>query len=248
MTTLAAGQRAKAEKLRALHRDSALLNLVNVWDVASARTIAASSECAAIATASAAIAASHGYPDGEHIPWELHVGMLRRICSAVDLPVTADLERGYGNVRATVESAIDAGVVGANLEDDLCPTAEMQSRIDDAVAAGGSSGVPIVLNARTDVYLINPDWDEDAKLSETIGRGLAYLAAGADCVFVPGCTKETSIDALVGALGRERVSLLAVPGLPAVGWLEEAGVARLSHGPFPHRRTLEALAAYPHGV
>lgn len=242
--TPAASRAAQAQTLRDLHRAPELLNLVNVWDVASAVVVAGTPGCAAIATASAAIAASHGYEDGENLPLELHLQVLRRIAAAVELPVTADLERGYGQVRATVKAAIAAGVVGANLEDDLCPTAEMALRVREAVAAGEELGVPLVVNARTDVYLNQPGAPENAKLAEAISRGRAYLDAGADCVFVPGCVRTTSIEALVAALGRGRLSLLNVPGLPDAHTLESLGVARLSHGPFPHRSALAALAAY----
>lgn len=245
MTPTSSEQHERAQTLRRLHRNPALLHLVNVWDVASARVVAGLPGTAAIATASAAVAASNGYEDGEHIPMDLHLGVLERICRAVDLPVTADLERGYGDVRATIESAVTAGVVGANLEDDMCPTGEMSTRIRHAVEAGQARQVPIVLNARTDVYLNHPDWDEDTKLAEATARGQAYLDAGADCVFVPGCVDPASIGALVTTLGAGRVSLLAVPGIPDPQALEDLGVARLSHGPFPHRHAMAALAAYP---
>ena len=234
----------RAETLRQLHRDPGVLQLVNVWDVASARVVAETPGCAAIATASAAIAASHGYEDGENIPLDLHLGALRRICSAVDLPVTADLERGYGDVRATVESAIEAGVVGVNLEDDLCPITEMQARIRDACTAGRMRGVPIVLNARTDVFLNHHDRDEDVWLAKALTRCEAYLDAGADCVFVPGCVQPQTILSLATTLGPGRLSLLALPGMPDAQALRALGVARLSHGPFPHRHALAALAAY----
>lgn len=238
-------QQRRAETLRQLHLAPALLHLVNVWDVASARAVAGVPGTTAIATASAAVAASNGYQDGEDIPLELHLAVLGRICRAVDLPVTADLERGYGDVRSTITSAIAAGVVGANLEDDMCPTEEMQARVRDAIEAGAAAQVPVVLNARTDVYLNHPDWDEATRLAEATARGRAYLDAGADCIFVPACVDPESIRTLVDALGPGRVSLLAVPGIPDRQALEDLGVARLSHGPFPHLRAMEALAAYP---
>jgi 2-methylisocitrate lyase-like PEP mutase family enzyme len=221
------------------------LELVNVWDVASARTVASTPRCEAIATASAAIAAAHGYDDGEHIPLDLHLAVLQRICAAVDLPVTADLERGYGDVSATIQAALHAGVVGANLEDAMCPAEEMCQRVAAAVEAGAAQQVALVLNARTDVYLGTGDDDEDAKCSESIGRGRSYLEAGADCIFVPGCTDTTSIGRLVAAFGPGRLSLLAVPGVAPAAALEALGVARLSHGPYPQRHALAALAAYP---
>jgi 2-methylisocitrate lyase-like PEP mutase family enzyme len=158
MTPFASAQHHRAETLRNLHHAPALLELVNVWDVGSAHVVARTPGCSAIATASAAIAASHGYEDGENVPFDLHLDVLQRICSAVELPVTADLERGYGDVRATIEAAIDAGAVGANLEDDMCPVDEMSGRISEAVDAGRRRGVPLVVNARTDVYLNLDPW------------------------------------------------------------------------------------------
>lgn len=236
-------QHERAEHLRALHHAPALLELVNVWDVTSARAVAGTPGCAALATASAAIADSHGYEDGEQIPWELHEAVLRRICSAVELPVTADLERGYGDVGGTVAAALIAGVVGVNLEDDCCPVAEMSDRISQAIEAGRSHGVPLVVNARTDVYLSGTADPED-RLAAALSRGSAYLAAGADCVFVPGCTDPWAIGTLARSLGAGRLSLLALPGTPNAATLEELGVARLSHGPFPHRYATAALLSY----
>jgi 2-methylisocitrate lyase-like PEP mutase family enzyme len=113
--------RERAEVLRRLHTDPGLLVLVNVWDVASARAVAAAPGCQAVATASAAIAAAHGYPDGERIPLDLMLAAVGRIAAAVDLPITADLESGYGDVGTTIRRAVQLGVAGANLEDALCP-------------------------------------------------------------------------------------------------------------------------------
>lgn len=233
-------QATRAETLRQLHLDPTLLELVNVWDVGSARTIADRPGTTALATASAAVADSHGFADGEHIPWSLHREVLARICAAVELPVTADLERGYGDVTATVTDALEAGVVGANLEDDLCPADEMADRVREARAAGDRLGVELVINARTDVYLTGP-----RDLADAVARGQAYFAAGADCVFVPGCTDEAEIAELAGAFGPGRLSLLAVAGIPTVDRLTELGVARLSHGPYAYRHALASLATYP---
>ncbi|XVX19046.1 isocitrate lyase/PEP mutase family protein [Actinomycetota bacterium] len=235
----------KAQALRDLHHAPELLELVSVWDVASARAVADRPDTTALATASAAIAASHGYDDGEQIPLSLHLAAIERIARSTDLPVTADLERGYGDVSATVGSAIHAGAVGANIEDAMCSRKEMVERVRDAVAAGGARRVPLVLNARTDVYLRDPDGEERSRRRAAIKRGTAYLEAGADCVFVPGCTDEESIRAFVEEFGRGRLSLLAVPGTPSPRRLEELGVARLSHGPYPQRAVMARLRTYP---
>lgn len=232
----------KAQLLRRLHTDAELLVLVNVWDVASARAVADVRGCRAIATASAAIAAAHGYPDGEHIPVDLMLAAVGRIATAVDLPVTADLESGFGDVDTTIRRAVQAGVVGANIEDALRPLRQATALMEDAIRAAGAEGVPLVLNARTDVYLTSRDQSSDALLAEAVRRGRAYLDAGADCIFVPGCTNPGAISALVAAFGPGRLSLLGVPGMPGPGQLQELGVARLSHGPYPHRHALAALA------
>ncbi|MEO6999773.1 MAG: isocitrate lyase/phosphoenolpyruvate mutase family protein [Terracoccus sp.] len=241
---LTQAQRDKAERLRRLHHDDAILVLVNVWDAASARVVAATPGCAAIATASAAIAAAHGYDDGENIPVHLMIDCLRRISQAVDVPVTADLERGYTDVEATTSAALDAGAVGINLEDDLCATNTMERRIRDAVETGRAHGIPLVVNARTDAFLLRPDWAPEQRYAEAAERGRRYLDAGADCVFVPGCTAEQHVRDLVADFGTGRLSLLAVSTLADHGTLQQWGVARLSHGPFPHRYALQALEVY----
>lgn len=232
----------RAAELRRLHHDPAVLVLVNAWDVASARAVAEVPGCRAVATASAAIAACHGYPDGEHLPVDLMLDTVGRIAAAVDLPVTADLEGGYGDVDRTIRRAVRAGVVGANLEDQMRPKAESAARVATAVRAGAAEGVPLVLNARTDCYLLAGDRPAAELLADAAARGLAFLDAGADCVFVPGCTDPADIAVLAEQFGPGRLSLLGTPGAPAPALLEELGVARVSYGPFPHRRTLATLA------
>lgn len=234
--------RGRAEVLRGLHTDPELLILVNVWDAASARAVAELPGCRAVATASAAIAAAHGYPDGEHIPVDLMLAAVGRIAAAVDVPVTADVESGYGDVDATIRRAVQLGVVGANLEDAMRPFTEAVTAIANAVRAAAAEGVPLVLNARTDRYLRKGDRPPAALLDETLQRGSAFLAAGADCVFVPGCTDPEAIGALADRFGPGRLSLLAGPDLPAPTELRRLGVARLSYGPAPHRHALAALA------
>ncbi|EST32322.1 hypothetical protein N566_20090 [Streptomycetaceae bacterium MP113-05] len=232
----------RAADLRRLHHDPAILVLVNAWDVASARAVAEVPGCRALATASAAIAACHGYPDDEQIPVHLMLDAVARIAAAVDLPVTADLEAGYGDVDRTIRSAVRAGVVGANLEDGMRPTVEAAERVATAVRAGAAEGVGLVLNARTDCYLRGDGRAATDLLADATARGLAYLDAGADCVFVPGCTDPEAIAALAGRFGPGRLSLLGTPDAPPPARLQELGAARVSYGPFPHRRTLGTLA------
>ncbi|HKN55289.1 MAG TPA: isocitrate lyase/phosphoenolpyruvate mutase family protein [Amycolatopsis sp.] len=143
----------KASKLLGLHRSTELLTVVNVWDVISAKVVADIPGTKALATASHSIAASRGYEDGENIPVDEMIEEVRRIAAATDLPVTADLEGGYGNAAATVRKAIGAGVVGANIEDQMKPLGEAVAQVEAIMKAAAAEGVPdFVLNARTDVF------------------------------------------------------------------------------------------------
>ena len=191
----------RATELRALHTSPKILTLVNVWDVASARAVAAVEGTKAIATASHGIAATYGYPDGEQIPVDLMLEMVGRIAAAVDLPVTADLEAGYGDPAGTIRRAVGLGVVGANLEDQLKPLSEAVAAVAAAVGAAEAEGVPdFVLNARTDAFVRAGDQDRRDVLKDAVARGRAYLDAGATVVFVPGLLDENEIDGLVEAL------------------------------------------------
>jgi 2-methylisocitrate lyase-like PEP mutase family enzyme len=239
----------RASALLALHRDPALLRLVNVWDVASARTVAAVPETTALATASHAIAAMYGYEDGEKIPRDLMLEAVGRIVEAVDLPVTADLEAGYGDAADTVRRAIAIGVVGANIEDQVKPLAEAVGVVEAVMEAAVAEGVPdFVLNARTDVFLRAGDRDPHAVLADAIERGRAFLDVGAPVVFVPGRLDEEQVLALVDAFGPQRLTMLPVPGAPSINRIEELGVARVSFGPFPQRVALTALQEMVEGV
>ena len=239
----------RASALRALHTDPALLRLVNVWDVASARVVAQTEGTQALATASHAIAAMYGYEDGERIPLDLMLEAVGRIVEAVDLPVTADLEGGYGDAGETCRRAIGLGVVGANIEDRMRPLSEAVASVEAVVRAAAEEGVPdFVLNARTDAVLLAGDRDPAEALADAIERGLAYLGAGAPVVFVPGALVEDQVAALVEAFGPQRLSMLPVPGAPSLARLEELGVARVSFGPFPQRVALTALQGMVEGV
>jgi len=230
-----------AAELRRLHTAPELLQVVNVWDVVSARVVAALPETRAIATASHSIAATFGYPDGEQIPAELMLDMAGRIARAVDVPVTADLEAGYGNPGETIRRAIGEGIAGANLEDELKPLAESVAAVEAAVAAADAEGVPFALNARTDAFLRGKDRPRDVWVADAIERGRAFLEAGAMCVFVPGTFGEDVVAELVAGIGEQRVSLFGAPDVPTPARLQELGVARLSYGPLPQRAALGAL-------
>jgi 2-methylisocitrate lyase-like PEP mutase family enzyme len=162
-----------------------------------------------------------------------------RIAAAVDVPVTADLEAGYGDVDRTVRTAVQAGVVGANIEDQLRPVAEAAALMASAVRAAEAEGVPLVLNARTDAYLRG----EETATEAVTARGKAYLDAGATCFFVPGCTDLATLTSLVEVLGPGRVSAMWQPGAPSPAELEAIGVARVSFGPYAQRYALAQLEA-----
>src|SRR6188474_2963439 len=202
----------KARELQRLHADTELLVLVNVWDAITAKVVAASPGTTALATASHSVAASYGYPDGEQIPRDLMIEAVGRIADAVDLPVTADLEAGYGDPGGTIARAIDVGIVGANLEDQLKPLPDAVRAVEEAVAAGERAGIPFVLNARTDAFLRAGNRDPGAVLADAIERGRAYLGAGASTFFAPGRLDEATVTALVEALGERKVNLFGVPG------------------------------------
>ena len=232
----------RATQLQRLHSDPELLVLVNVWDVITAKVVAAVPGTKALATASHSIAASLGYPDGEVIGVEEMIAAVGRIASAVDLPVTADLEAGYGDPRGTVARAIDVGVVGANLEDEMKPLPDSVAAVEAAVAAGEAAGVPFVLNARTDAFLRAGDREPGDVLADAIERGRAYLDAGASTFFAPGRLDEATVVALVEALGVRRLNVIAVPGSLDLATLQRLGVARVSFGPWSQNVALTALA------
>lgn len=233
----------RARTLLDLHTAPEILTLVNVWDVVSATVVAGVDGVRALATASHSIAATLGYPDGEKISLDLHLDMVRRIVDAVDLPVSMDFEAGYGDAGATARKAIEAGVVGGNLEDQMKPLDEAVDAVKAVLAAGRDAGIDFVLNARTDAYVrAAADADPKDTLAEAVRRGQAYLEAGAPVVFVPRAASREDITTLVSELGPQKLTVISMPGvsLPAKE-LEDLGVARVSTGPFSQRVALTAL-------
>jgi len=236
-------------RLRALHRAGQPIILLNAWDCASARILERAG-VSAIATTSAGIAFSHGFPDGEMIPRERMLEAVTRICRSVSVPVTADMEAGYGasavEAGRTAAGVIEAGAVGMNLEDGtgdparpLADTALQVEKIYAVREAGERAGVPLVLNARTDVYL-DAVGSESGRFEEAARRGEAYRDAGADCVFVPGVTDSATIGALVQRLACP-VNVLAVAAGPSIAELARLGVARVSLGSGPMRASMSLL-------
>jgi 2-methylisocitrate lyase-like PEP mutase family enzyme len=242
-------QKAKAAAFRAMHAGPRALVLPNIWDVASAR-IVEEAGFGAIATTSAGVAFTLGYPDGQRISREEMLAVVARIADAVKVPVTADIEAGYGDrpeeAARTTRGVIEAGAIGMNLEDGtddpehpLVELALQLEKIEAIREAGRAAGVPVVLNARTDVYLLQVG-EQKTRYDEALRRLAAFRDAGADCVFIPGVRDAETIQRLVREL-RCPVNILAGPGSPSIPELEKLGVARISLGSSPMRATLGLL-------
>jgi len=218
---------SKTSILRQLHAGPKILVLPNAWDVASARIFEAAG-FPAVATTSAGVANSLGYPDGQHVSREEMLDVIDRIVRAVSIPVTADVESGYGDPEGTAKALADIGAAGMNLEDSATADARELADIPTQVKIIQTvrSTADLVINARTDVFLMSIG-DPATRLDRAIERLKAYQAAGADCVFVPGVRDAETIRALA-ALGR--INILAVAGTPPIAELERLGVARVSIG------------------
>jgi 2-methylisocitrate lyase-like PEP mutase family enzyme len=230
----------KATRLQELHAAPELLLVVNVWDAITAKVVAETPGTQALATPSHGIAASRGYPDGEKIPRDEMIAEVALIVrTAGDLPVTADLEAGYGDPGGTIARAIEAGAVGANLEDQMKPLGDAVKAVEAAVAAAQKAGVDFVLNARTDAFIKT---DPETALTEAITRGRAYLDAGASNFFVPGKLDEAQVARLVEELGERKVNLIGIPGSIPLARAQELGVSRVSYGPWSQNVALTALA------
>jgi len=239
-------QKSKANAFRVMHRGEKILVLPNAWDVASARVFEEAG-FGAIATTSGGVAFSLGYPDGQKISREEMLARVARIAKAVKAPVTADVESGYGgrpeDAARTAHEVIEAGAVGMNLEDAPGdgdhPLVELSLQVEKIHAvreAALKSGVLLVLNARTDVYLAEVGAPEN-RYDEAVRRLLAFRHAGADCVFVPGLRDAGTIGRVVRDV-KCPVNTLAGPGFPTIPELEKLRVARVSVGSAAMRATL----------
>ena len=220
-----------ARLFRSLHIPAEPLALANVWDVASARVIEAAG-APAIATTSAGVAWSLGSPDGDVLTRDRALELIGRIVAAVAVPVTADIEGGYGTdaagVAETVAGVLAVGAVGVNIEDGTRPPTELAARLAAARQAADRAGTDLFLNARIDTYLFGLG-DPDTRLKDTLSRAHMYVDAGADGIFVPGVTDA----AIIVALARDisvPLNVMAGPGAPTVAELGALGVARVSLG------------------
>jgi 2-methylisocitrate lyase-like PEP mutase family enzyme len=231
-------QAEKAEAFRALHRGPRALVLPNAWDVPTARVFE-DAGFPAIATTSAGLMVSLGYPDGEEMPRRELAAAVARIAQRISVPVSADIVAGYGptssQVVATVRSIVAAGAVGINLEDHdhvgggLFPVKNQVKKIRAIRKLGESMGIPLVINGRTDALRLAPG-EPAQQLQAAIDRAVAYRDAGADCVYPMGLTDAASISTFVNAL-QFPVNVMVRPGLPPLAELERLGVRRVSFGP-----------------
>jgi 2-methylisocitrate lyase-like PEP mutase family enzyme len=231
-------QAEKAERLRKLHHGPRILILANAWDVISARMVE-DTGFPAVATTSAGVAAALGYPDGQRTPRREMLELVARIARAVNVPVTADMEAGYCTTPAEMaemaREVVAAGIVGLNLEDvtgdDESSQVEIGLQAEKIAAvreASASAGVSLVINARTDVYLM-PIGPAETRFERTVERLRAYRKAGADCVFAPGIRDRETIARLVRAVDAP-LNVLLQAGGPNLAELEKLGVARASIG------------------
>lgn len=250
-------QSDKARAFAALHVRGDPLVLYNIWDAGSARAVAEAG-ARALATGSWSVAAAHGYDDGEKIPLDLLATVTERIAATTDLPLTVDFEGAYAveplQAADNVGRIIDAGAVGINFEDQvvggggLHPASDQARRIAAIRAMAERKGIPLYINARTDLFLKEGDRRRHPGLmNEARERARAYAQAGASGFFAPALVDEALIGELCAATALP-VNILAVNDAPGVGRLAALGVARISHGPFPYRAAAARLKEAAAGV
>jgi 2-methylisocitrate lyase-like PEP mutase family enzyme len=243
MTALA----EKARAFHALHHGPGILVLLNAWDAASARVFELAG-APAIATTSSGLAGSLGFPDGEHVSRDLMMEAVARIARTVDIPVSVDIEAGYGAtveaVRETARAVLEAGGVGVNIEDAMEEPAHLVERIAAIRDVAAARGVPLFVNARTDLYLRTPG-EPAALLDEAVRRLSAYASAGADGLFVPGLGHAPTIARLAAAVDRP-LNVLASEGVPPAKELERLGVRRVSVGSGPMRAVVTLTRRIAH--
>jgi len=245
-----ADQKRRAEQFRALHISGSPLVLFNIWDAGSAKAIVIGG-AKAIATGSWSVANANGFSDGERIPLAFAIENLRRIVSVTDVPVTIDLESGYGDqpeaVGRTIGLAIDAGAVGCNLEDSfpangkLRETAEQANRIRCARRTADAADTPFFINARTDIFFQRPpEQHNETMVVEAMERARVYAEAGADGLFAPGLA-DISLIARLAEGSPLPLNIMVAEATPPLRKLAEHGVARVSYGPGPYLMAMQAL-------
>jgi len=239
-------QTEKARAFAALHVPGRPVILYNVWDAGSAKAVAEGG-AAALATGSASVAAAHDFTDAEALPLELALANAKRVVGAVDLPVTIDFEGAYAvapdEVAANVAKLAATGAIGCNFEDQvvggegLHPIAFQAERI---AAARAAAGADFFINARTDIFLKQRQGHDEAMVDAALERAAAYAEAGASGLFVPGLADPRLLER-VCAGSPMPVNFMAFPGAPSAGEVAATGIARISHGPFPHIAAMQAL-------
>jgi methylisocitrate lyase len=245
----------KADAFHALHVRGRPFVLLNVWDPGSAKAVTTGG-APAIATGSWSVAAAHGYPDGEQLPLDLAIDNARRIVAATTLPVSIDIERGYGAdanaVAATVARVIEAGAIGCNLEDSegdgsLRALDAQVQRLRAARAAADKQAKRFFINLRTDVFFQKGVAHDAAAVAHALERAKAYADAGADGLFVPGLNDAALIEKLAAASPLP-LNIMVMGATPPFDVLARCGVARVSHGPGPYAQAMQALEARARGV
>jgi len=243
-------QSNQAQVFRSIHVPGRPLILFNIWDAGSAKTVGASG-AQALGTGSWSVAAAYGFTDGEKMALDFCLANLQRIVQATELPVTVDLESGYGAdpsaVGKTVSSALRAGAIGCNLEDSfpengaLREASDQAARLQAARAAADALGIPAFLNARTDIFFQSgPEKHDESMVEAALECGRIYAEAGADGLFVPGLVDERLIGRLVEGSPLP-VNIMVGKKTPLTARLVGLGVARISHGPGPYLLAMRAL-------
>lgn len=242
-------QNELATTFKNLHRKGDPVILFNAWDAGSAQAVA-SQGARAIALGSHGVANAQGFEDGEQIPLELVVANAKRVVASVDVPVTLDFETGYGqtpeDVKQSVKAALETGIVGVNIEDQvfgstdtLVPIDEQAARLKAVRTAGTEFGVDLYINARSDLFKNTPpEQHNEALLEQALERANAYAEAGADGFFLPGIVDIDLIKILCDRSPLP-VNIIAIPGAPSNQELADAGVSRISYGPIPYLEMIE---------
>jgi 2-methylisocitrate lyase-like PEP mutase family enzyme len=242
------GQKEKAEHFAGLHTKGAPVVLYNVWDAGSAATLEKAG-ASAIATSSWSVAEAQGYRDGEDIPVEFFNEIIARVVASVDLPVTADFEGGYteddDRLAENISRLLDVGVAGINFEDrvvkgsGLYPIDRQAGRVAVLRRVADQKGVPLFINARTDLFLGQGN-DPESVTGEAIDRAAAYADAGASGFFIPGLQEKPLITRICEGVALP-VNVMVMDGVPPNAQLAEIGVARISYGATPYIDVLESL-------
>jgi 2-methylisocitrate lyase-like PEP mutase family enzyme len=246
---ISTNQKEKANLFRSLHTGPPMLVLPNAWDAASA-CILEQAGFAAIATTSSGVAAAFGYADGQRISRDMLIESTARIIRVVDCPVSVDIESGFGEgieeVLQTIRAIIEVGAVGINIEDShkgedtSLVNSTVQVELIQAIRQLGTTmNIPLVINARTDVFLLGKG-DPASHIDEAIRRANTYRQAGADCLFPIGISDASIIASLAQSIDGP-INILAGPATPSIQELAKLGIARISFGSSLMRATLGHL-------